>query len=171
MGLRNPWRFSFDTCKGDLYIADVGRNCFEEVDVELPGQGNKNYGWDDIEGMHCVGDNCSAPTDPPAGCDKTGKTMPVIEHSHSNGWVSITGGYVYRGTAIPALQGVYLYGDYGASKIFAFRYANGVATEKADLSSDLKSQMLAGISSFGQDAAGNVYVVDIGGALYRIDAE
>lgn len=171
MGFRNPWRFSFDTCKGDMYVADVGRNCFEEVDVEPSGQGNKNYGWSVMEGMHCVGDNCSTPTDPPADCDGTGKTLPVIEHSHSAGWVSITGGYVYRGAAIPGLQGVYLYGDYGARKVFAFRYANGAATAQIELTTDLGSDSLGGISSFGQDEAGNIYIVDIGGAVYRIDAE
>src|SRR6476661_1231924 len=104
-GLRNPWRFSFDRGTGDLYIADVGQEHYEEIDV-APGGANPgkgiNYGWNIMEGAHCLSGG---------QCDQTGLTLPTFEYGHDQG-CSITGGYVYRGPAIPALQGVYFYADY-----------------------------------------------------------
>ena len=104
-GLRNPWRFSFDRTTGDLYIGDVGQNSFEEVDVAPAAAGSGkglNFGWNIMEGTHCY--NAST-------CNQSGLTLPVLEYAHSEG-CSVTGGYVYRGSVIPALQGLYFFGDY-----------------------------------------------------------
>jgi glucose/arabinose dehydrogenase len=103
LGLRNPWRYSFDRQTGDLYIADVGQNQYEEVNIQLAGNpGGQNYGWPIMEATHCF----------PAGqaCDPTDLTLPVAEYDHSQG-CSVTGGYVYRGQEYPMLTGIYLFGD------------------------------------------------------------
>jgi len=155
-GLRNPWRFSFDRLTGDLYIADVGQNEWEEVDVQ-PGAsgGGENYGWAIMEGNHCYKRMM---------CDKAGLVMPVIEYGHDDG-CSITGGFVYRGEAIPSLQGTYLYGDYCSGWVRSFVYRNGAATDAASWPAlDTRQQ----ITSFGEDARGEVYVVLAGGTVYRI---
>jgi glucose/arabinose dehydrogenase len=162
LGLRNPWRHSFDRLTGALYIADVGQSLWEEVDVEPPGSGGRNYGWRVMEGTHCYG---------AATCDTAGLTLPVAEYGHGDG-CSITGGYVYRGRAIPALDGVYFYGDYCSGIVRSFRYANGAATDPRDWTTSLRTgsgQPMAGLSSFGQDARGEIYLLLLGGELYRID--
>jgi len=162
LGLRNPWRYAFDRATGDLYIADVGQNLWEEVDVEPAGRGGRNYGWNVTEGFHCY----SA-----AQCDTTGFTAPVVEYGHDAG-CSITGGYVYRGRAVPDLDGVYFYGDYCSGFVRSFRYANGVATDERDWTSSLRTSSggaMAGLSSFGQDARGELYLLLLGGEIYRID--
>jgi glucose/arabinose dehydrogenase len=162
LGMRNPWRWSFDACTGDLYIGDVGQDAWEEIDVEPAGEGNKNYGWDVMEGTHCH--------EPSSGCDQTGLTMPVIEYPHGAD-CSVTGGFVYRGAAIPNLVGTYFYGDYCTGNIWTFKWKDGAISEQADLTSDLESAGTT-ISSFGQDTAGELYVCDHeGGHVYRIDAE
>jgi len=103
-GLRNPWRFSFDRKTGDLYIADVGQNLWEEIDFQpAGGPGGDHYGWNTMEGSHCY--------DPPENCDASGKVLPVWEYPHPEG-CSVTGGYVYRGQLYPQLQGVYFYADF-----------------------------------------------------------
>ena len=158
-GVRNPWRDSFDPCTGDLYIGDVGQGSWEEVDVEPQGMGNQNYGWRRMEGTHCYEQNC----------DMTGITLPVVEYDHGQG-CSVTGGYVYRGAAIPGLRGTYFYGDYCQGRIWTFFYAGGQATQQAEVTDDLQSAGIS-ISSFGQDNDGEVYVVDHGGAVYKIEAE
>jgi glucose/arabinose dehydrogenase len=149
-GLRNPWRFSFDTATGDLWIADVGQNAVEEVNLQRAGEGGgQNYGWRIMEGDRCF--------DPPQGCDPSGLTMPVITYTHESGWGrSITGGYVYRGAAVPELQGWYVFGDYVSGRIFA--------ADAADPAS-VRELAPAGfrISSFGLDEAGELYVTDHGG--------
>lgn len=160
-GVRNPWRFSVDTCNGDLYIGDVGDGTTEEVDVEPFGQGRRNYGWPIMEGAECHDGG---------GCNQDGLTLPVATYSHADG-NSITGGYVYRGAAIPALQGVYFYGDFGTNRVWTFRWDGLAATEQTERTDDLQTGGFAGLSSFGQDAGGNVYLVDIGGSIYRVDAE
>lgn len=163
-GLRNPWRFSFDRCNGDLYIGDVGQGAREEVDVEPSGQGLKNYGWDVTEGSLCH--------EPPSGCDMTGITPPTVEYSHDFGDCSVTGGYVYRGSQIPNLVGTYFYGDYCSRRVWTFRYDSGSVSEEKEISNDLDStNTLQALSSFGQDTNGELYVVDLGGTVYRIDAE
>jgi glucose/arabinose dehydrogenase len=157
-GLRNPWRFSFDACKGDLYIGDVGESSWEEIDVEPAGTGKRDYGWPTMEGSHCENGG---------SCTLTG-VSPAIDYSHIDG-VSVIGGYVYRGAAIPALRGYYLYGDFGSRRVWALRYANGAATDQIELTSSLQSNKVGGIVSFGEDSAGNVYLVDIAGTIFRID--
>jgi len=166
-GLRNPWRFSFDSCKGDLYIGDVGQGSREEVDVEPAGQGNKNYGWSVMEGTFCFKDNQT-----PA-CDDPSLVPPVTEYSHqSNDGCSINGGYVYRGGAIPALRGTYFYGDYCTNRIWTFNWKDGMLEAEGELTNDLESTgMLQAMSSFGEDAAGELYVVDLAGTIFRIDPE
>jgi glucose/arabinose dehydrogenase len=154
-GLRNPWRFSFDRGTGDLYIADVGQNNFEEVDVAPAAAGagrGVNYGWNIMEGNHCLAGN---------QCNQTGLTLPVLEYGHSQG-CSVTGGYVYRGPAIPALQGVYFYADYCQGWVRSFRYAGGVATELTDWPTLSPG---GPITSFGEDAAGELYVVGSAGVF------
>ena len=155
LGLRNPWRFSFDRGTGDLFIADVGQNIYEEVNVQSAAStGGENYGWNIMEGLHCYNI---------ATCDQAGFVLPVAEYNHSQGDCSITGGYVYRGSEYPALQGVYLYGDYCSGNIWGMK-RTGAAVQTRVL---LKSGLF--ISTFGEDGAGNLYVADHrGGNIYKI---
>ena len=157
-GLRNPWRFSFDRVTGDLYIADVGQNRFEEVNVQgATSKGGENYGWNIMEGLHCFSG---------AGCNQAGLTLPVAEYDQSNGDCSITGGYVYRGLQFPTLQGIYFYGDFCSGRIWGLRRSDTGWDSSLLLDSELQ------ISSFGEDEAGNVYVADFGtGDLYRLDPQ
>jgi glucose/arabinose dehydrogenase len=159
-GLRNPWRFSFDRQTGDLYIGDVGQNALEEVDVAPASSGSGkgvNYGWDVMEGTHCY--------EPATGCDPTGKALPVIEYSHAGGACTVIGGYVYRGTRVAALAEHYLYADYCSGIVKSFRFVGGAATDQRDWTTDLSPG--TGITSFGEDADGDVYIMT-GSALYRI---
>jgi len=162
-GLRNPWRPSFDRGTGDFYIADVGEGRQEEVNVSTfvigvgAGRG-VNFGWDTMEGSLCF--------EPMTGCSMGGLTLPVIEYAHTGGACSITGGYVYRGTAVPALQGTYFYADYCAGFVRSFRFVNGMATEQTDWAA-LRPPG-AFITSFGEDAAGELYIMTSGGGLFRI---
>jgi glucose/arabinose dehydrogenase len=155
-GLRNPWRFSFDRATGDLYIGDVGQNVYEEIDFQPAGSsGGQNYGWNTREGMHCFrgGD-----------CQLGDMIDPIGEYAHDQG-CSVTGGYVYRGAAFPSLQGQYIYGDYCSGQIWSLsRDASGQWQQRKLLDSRLS------ISSFGEDAAGELYVIDLGGELYRVTA-
>lgn len=160
-GLRNPWRFSFDRGTGDLYIADVGETRFEEIDVAPAADGGgrgANYGWSLMEGSHCFAAQ---------QCDRDGLAFPVHEYNHSTG-CSVTGGYVYRGTLIPALQGHYLFADFCQGWVRSFRYAGGAATELTDWSALRPGGM---ITSFGEDAAGELYVLDSSGGVFRIVSE
>jgi hypothetical protein len=161
-GLRNPWRFSFDRANGDMYIGDVGQDNWEEVDYEPNATGGRNYGWHRMEGNHCFM--------PPAPCDQTGITLPVTEYDHSVG-CSITGGYVYRGSQLPELQGTYFYGDYCTGIIRSFKILGGTAAEPLEWTSSLRTEgggAMTGLSSFGQDAAGELYMVLLGGDVYRL---
>jgi glucose/arabinose dehydrogenase len=159
LGLRNPWRYSFDRQTGDLYIADVGQSAREEVNASTFASGagkGINYGWKIMEGTLC--------RPPTSGCNMAGLTLPVVEYDHTNGACSITGGYVYRGAAVTALQGTYFYADYCAGFVRSFRLVNGMVTEHADWPA------LAGgnITSFGEDAAGELYIMTSSGGLFRI---
>jgi glucose/arabinose dehydrogenase len=147
IGFRNPWRFSFDKTTGELWAADVGQNRWEEIDRVEKG---KNYGWRIMEGTHCF--------KPSSGCGQNGLTLPIAEYAHHSGRCSITGGYVYRGSHIPDIQGTYLFGDYCSGEVM------GVVQGKVTV---LLSTSMH-ISSFGEDAAGELYVVDHGGGIYRI---
>jgi glucose/arabinose dehydrogenase len=152
-GLRNPWRFSFD--RGDLYIGDVGQGEWEEVDyTPRNSPGLENYGWDVYEGTHRF------ESKDPSGSGRL--VMPVAEYSHSDG-CSITGGYVYRGRAIASLQGRYIYGDYCSGTIWTLRIADGKATEVRREAISVDS-----LSSFGLDAAGELYATSLGGSVYKI---
>jgi glucose/arabinose dehydrogenase len=158
-GLRNPFKIAIDRPTGDLYIGDVGQGQIEEVDVD-PGsrRGGLNYGWRLTEGSRCF--------NPSSGCDRTGQTPPVYEYSHAEG-CSVTGGVVYRGCRIPALAGTYFFADYCSALVRSFRFANGQATELRDWTSSLRG--LDSPTSFGLDAAGEVYVVDQDGEIYRLE--
>jgi glucose/arabinose dehydrogenase len=153
-GLRNPWRMSFDRQTGDLYVADVGQGSWEEVDFQpAASTGGQNYGWRLMEGMHCY--------NPSSGCDPGGLTMPVVEYSHAFG-CSVTGGYVYRGTSYARMRGVYFYGDYCSGRLWGLTRDGGAWT-----SQELPSTG-ASISSFGEDEAGELYLVDYNGAVLRV---
>ena len=155
LGLRNPWRFSFDPPSGRLYIADVGQNAWEEVDVEPASQGGLNYGWRIMEGAHCYN---------PASCSSAGLVLPVIEYDHSNG-CSIIGGFVYRGSRWPSLAGQYFYSDYCSGWMRSFSYANGAVTGQTSWSLNVS---LGNVLSFGEDSAGELYLLSAGGSVYRI---
>jgi len=156
LGLRNPWRFSFDRSTGDLFVGDVGQNAWEEIDHQPAGSdGGENYGWRCYEGNHPYNT---------AGCGGPSQyTAPIAEYSHGDG-CSVTGGHRYRGASYPNLQGTYLYADYCSGTIWGAAPA-GSGWSSAPL---LESSMT--ISSFGQDEAGELYLADHGsnGAVYRI---
>jgi glucose/arabinose dehydrogenase len=156
LGLRNPWRFSFDRATGDLYIADVGQNIYEEVHYQSAlSVGGENYGWDIMEANHCF--------EPERDCDSTGLTLPVTEYNHSLG-CSITGGYVYRGTRYPELAGVYFFGDFCSGRIWGLKQSSSTGWRTASL---IESDVAIG--SFGQDAAGELYVLGYrDGTIYRL---
>lgn len=143
-GLRNPWRYAFDAVTSLLYIADVGQDLHEEVDVAATSQAGLNYGWNVWEGLSCY--NTST-------CSQTGFQPPILDYGH-NPACSITGGYVYRGSAIPAIRGHYFYSDYCAGFLRSFRYENGVAVDQKDWG--LTSSAVA---SFGVDFGGELYMI------------
>ena len=157
-GVRNPWRFSFDAETGDLWIADVGQESVEEIDL-LPaadgGGSGANLGWNEMEGAH--------PYD--GGSNPEGAILPLFEFDHSDGGCAITGGVVYRGSAIPQLAGAYLFSDYCDGRIRAVRAADGVVVEERIF--DAEGTELV---SFGEDAQGEVYALSLDGTIYRIDA-
>jgi glucose/arabinose dehydrogenase len=158
-GLRNPWRFSFDRETGDLYIADVGQNRLEEVHAVRGAGRGLNYGWNVMEGSDCFA--------PSSGCDRTGLTLPVLTYDHGEG-CSVTGGHVYRGAAIPALRGLYFYSDYCSGFVRSFRFSgDGAADQRrwADLEPGAGDR---NVTSFGEDAAGEIYLTTAGGNVYKI---
>jgi glucose/arabinose dehydrogenase len=160
-GVRNPWRFSFDRTTSQIWIGEVGQGAYEEIDRAPAETGGLNYGWPILEGNHCYE---SATCVPPAGYQP-----PITEYSHADG-CSVTGGYVYRGTEQPGLGGFYLFGDYCSGNLWAIRAdaaapAGGIVTPQLLLATGLA------ISSFGEDAAGELYLADLnGGSIYRITA-
>jgi glucose/arabinose dehydrogenase len=161
-GLRNPWRFSFDRATGDLYIGDVGQDTIEEIDIEPAGEGGRNYGWNVMEGSQCFAE---------ASCDPSGLTLPAAEYTHAFG-CSVIGGYVYRGRAIPGLVGTYLYGDYCSSRVFSLRWVDGAVSATEELTADLDpDSRIHGLTSFGEDGDGELYVVSHDGSVFRIEAE
>jgi glucose/arabinose dehydrogenase len=155
LGLRNPWRFSFDGATGDLYIGDVGQSSLEEINVQAAGSpGGENYGWSIMEGTRCFGS---------PSCDTTGISLPVAEYDHSQGECSVTGGSVYRGDEFPAMRGIYFYGDFCSGRIWGLQ-RQGAFWENVFL---LDSPYL--ISTFGEDEAGSLYLADYAsGDIYRI---
>ncbi len=155
-GLRNPWRFSFDRETGDLWIGDVGQNSFEEIDFQPAGVGGLNYGWSLAEGPVCYND---------PSCDTNDQlTWPVFTYGRDVG-LSVTGGYVYRGETVSGLYGSYLCGDYGTGSIWVLTPdGNGEYSASDPIPTDLL------ISSFGEDAAGELYVLDLNGSVFQIVA-
>jgi glucose/arabinose dehydrogenase len=158
IGLRNPWRMSFDRATGDLWIGDVGQNSFEEIDVSRARTSGANFGWNRMEGAHCFR--------PSEGCDESGLTLPVVEYSQGEGGCTVIGGYVYRGSAQPDLAGGYLFGDYCSGFIWAID-PSGDELREPTLVADTEAR----ISAFGEDEAGELFVTDISaGELLRVTA-
>jgi glucose/arabinose dehydrogenase len=159
-GLRNPWRSAFDPKTGDLYIADVGQNEWEFIHVvggdDIDGH---NFGWNTVEGTHCFRED---------DCDKAGLTLAVIEYPHSEG-CSITGGVVYRGAALPALDGVYFYADFCTTLFRSFRWSAGSVSDHWDWQPvfDPDEKMVT-VSAFGVNADGEMYVTVLEGDVYRM---
>ncbi len=158
IGLRNPWRYSFDRLTGDLYLADVGQNRYEEINIQSAASlGGQNYGWPIMEASHCFPEDRS--------CDQAGLTLPVVEYDHGQG-CSVTGGYVYRGREFPLLTGIYLFGDYCSGRVWGLAPGTGGNWRVAELArADIQ------LSSFGEDEAGELYLLDMGrGELFKVAA-
>jgi glucose/arabinose dehydrogenase len=155
-GLRNPWRFAFDRGSANLYIADVGQSLYEEVNVAPPTSAGLDYGWNVMEGQHCY----------PSGdaCNTAALVLPLIEYSHASGGCSITGGFVYRGAAIPEVRGQYFYSDYCAGFLASF----GGTTTRELVTRSWSVPNVGSVVSFGEDAAGELYVLSANGTVYRI---
>jgi glucose/arabinose dehydrogenase len=158
LGLRNPWRFSFDLATGDLFIGDVGQGQYEEIDYQpASSAGGENYGWRIMEGTHCFN---------PQDCASSGLTLPVMEYEHTQGNCSVTGGHVSRGAAHPGLTGVYFYADYCTGRVWGLRRLGSAWENRLLYDAPFR------ISSFGVDEASNLWVAryDDGaeGAIYRI---
>jgi len=158
-GFRNPWRFSFDRSSHGLFIGDVGQNTYEEVDVEHASSGGHNYGWRVMEGRHCY--------NPQSGCNRSGKVLPIAEYTHAGGNCAIVGGYVYRGGKYRTLNGAYFYSDNCSGRIWGLDA--GAALRGTSRTRQLLDTSLS-VSSFGEDQAGEVFVVDLGGRIYRLKA-
>ena len=150
-GIRNPWRFSFDRTSGELWMADVGQNRLEEVNIVRRGL---NYGWNTMEGSECF--------EPRRACDRRGLEMPIAEYGRADG-CSVTGGYVYRGQRLPSLFGAYIYGDFCSGKIWALRHDGEQIAEHLEL---VDSKLR--ISSFGEDPLGEMFVLSFDGGIYRL---
>ena len=159
-GLRNPYRDSFDRETGTFYIADVGQNNREEINI---GTAGANYGWRTFEGTRL-----NFPGDPPIG----NHTLPIYEYDHNGGGASITGGYVYRGSLIDGLDGTYFFADFITDKIMSFRFTGSGITELTDRTAELLSPtgISGSISSFGEDGFGNLYLVSLNGQVGMITA-
>ena len=156
-GLRNPWRFTFDRANGNLYIADVGQGEWEEIDfTPRNSPGLENYGWDVYEGTHPFEDKS------PSGNGEL--VFPIHEYSHEEG-CSVTGGYVYRGSQIPAAVGRYFFGDFCSGNIWSLVVSGGKATDIRQHTINVDS-----LSSFGQGRFGELYAVSLGGEIFRITA-
>ncbi|HEX8719135.1 MAG TPA: PQQ-dependent sugar dehydrogenase [Pyrinomonadaceae bacterium] len=148
LGLRNPWRFSFDRQTADLFIADVGQGLFEEIDFQAAGDpGGENYGWRVMEGFHCFNPN---------PCNAEGLTQPILEYGHTGGNCSVTGGYVYRAASFPRMQGLYIYGDFCSGRIWGLRRASGVWQNTLLLDTAIQ------ISAFGEDEFGELWAASYG---------
>jgi glucose/arabinose dehydrogenase len=153
-GLRNPWRIGFDRQTGDLYIGDVGQGAREEIDFQPSSSpGGENYGWNRMEGTQCY--------PPGSTCDPTGLALPVVDYGRALG-STVTGGFVYRGTTYPRMRGIYFYADFGSGRLWGLTRDGGVWTNQELLDTSRS------FSSFGEDEAGELYLVDYAGAVLRI---
>ena len=181
-GLRNVWRFSFDKKTGDIYYGDVGQNKWEEVNFEpASSSGGNNYGWRHMEASYCF--------EPKENCKRDGMVLPIIEYPNDAyhpafalgrknqldvEGCSVTGGYVYRGKKLKGFEGVYFFGDYCSGNIWSFKVKDGKAAEFKNRTDEINiadGEFTNYISSFGQDAAGEIYIVDYNGAVYKIIAK
>lgn len=153
-GLRNPWRFSFDRASGLLFVADVGQNAWEEINAVPATRAGVNYGWRLMEGAHCFN---------PGNCNQSGLQLPVHEYSHSDG-CSVTGGYVYRGSAVPGVIGHYFYSDFCSGFLKSFRIVNGAATDHRTWNVG----NIGNVLSFGIDSTNELYVLTSGGAVLKL---
>jgi glucose/arabinose dehydrogenase len=160
-GLRNPFRFTFDGCTGDLYIGDVGQNELEELDIEKAGDGHRNYGWNQTEGNACF--------EPSTDCDWTGITRPILDYDRDAG-KSITGGAVYRGRAIPSLRGTYFYADYQDGRVWTVVYDRVSGTASAPVSRSQELNNVVHIVSITNGADGELYFVSLDGGVYQLRA-
>ncbi len=154
-GLRNPWRFSFDSQTNELWTGDVGQNRAEEIDIITKGG---NYGWRTMEGFRCF--------NPASGCDQEGLILPIWEYTHTNGDRSVTGGFVYRGTEISELQGLYVYGDFVSGRIWTLDFS--------DLDNPVNTELMRAnfpISSFGTDQSNEIYLCGFDGKIYKFGYE
>ena len=157
LGLRNPWRFSFDRASGDLYLADVGAGLWEEIDYIPSAQLGElvNYGWDVYEG------NVFKEEKPPSPEGRL--TFPVYAYGHEGERCSITGGFVYRGATVPAARGRYFFGDYCSGDVWSLRVENGVTGDVRR-----EAVTIPRLSSFGEDARGELYATALSGAIYKL---
>ncbi len=181
-GLRNVWRFSFDKKTGDIYYGDVGQNKWEEVNFEpASSSGGNNYGWRQMEASYCF--------EPKENCKRDGMVLPIIEYPNDAyhpafalgrknqlnvEGCSVTGGYVYRGKKLKGFEGVYFFGDYCSGNIWSFKVIDGKANEFKNRTEEINiadGEFTNYISSFGQDADGEIYIVDYNGAVYKIIAK
>jgi len=159
-GLRNPWRFSFDATAGNIYIGDVGQDNLEEVDVQPSNAAGLNYGWRIMEGTDCFN---------PTTCVTDGLVQPITEYPHDQGRASITGGYVYRGDCMPDIVGRYFFGDFQGEQIYTFELSNGALANLQDITSVIDPNSdIAGLTSFGEDTYGELYVISRDGKLFKI---
>ena len=177
-GLRNPWRFSFDSLTGDLFIGDVGQNNWEEIDVILANKmGGQNFGWNIMEGFHCYPEEIE--------CNNTNLIEPIWEYPNNANYFktlagikqnkmdgcSITGGYVYRGNKIPEFYGRYIFGDYCTGKVWSFIYENGETKNIKNHTLEILNSMNKNsfyLSSFGKTSEGELFIVDYNGGIYII---
>ena len=165
LGLRNPWRFSFDRLNGDLYIADVGQGAREEINRQAGvSTGGENYGWRCMEGLSCTGL-------PGCTCNSVVLTPPVHDYTHSGGNCSVTGGYVYRGPAIPELDGTYFFADFCTGRIWSFVWQGNNITQFQERTAELHPETggaINNITSFGEDDSGEIHIVDKDGDIFKI---
>ncbi len=157
-GLRNPFRFSFDRVTHELYLGDAGDTMYEEVDIEEPGVGHHDFGWDRMEGMHCVNGTTS--------CGSMG-TLPQYEHPHASSYSVIIGGTVYRGSALPCLRGRYIFAIHGTGEILSWVWNGSAITSQTDLS-DRFGSAFTYVTSIVDDQAGELYLTTLDGAVYKI---
>lgn len=156
IGLRNPWRFAFDRFTGLLYIADVGQDKYEEINVVQMSIAGVNYGWNVMEGPSCY--------KPSSFCNQAGMQKPALSYSHENSACSVIGGFVYRGEKIPEIKGQYFYSDYCNSWLRSFGFADGKVTDQHEW----PVGKLGSIASFGEDSQGELYICSSNGRVYRI---
>lgn len=156
IGVRNPWRSTFDFAGDVLYVADVGQNAIEEINAVPAGEAGVNYGWNTMEGSTCYQSS---------GCDMSGLTLPVVEYRHDGNVCSVTGGYVYRGSQLPEIAGHYFYSDFCTGFLRSFRLVGGGATDERRWNVG----SLGAVSSFGVDGSGELYVVNLTGSVSRLE--